>query len=140
MLGEVIGFIENYFLPVDDKLALACTVMNPVKAHIDCFGSLEPDGVIGDARGHSAVGGNWSWWLWMTKLFKRDLECASFASIVKEGSKFSFDGAGEDLMHNVAHDMNCLRCSWGGGGWIGKIRCFGWVLGTAAEVMIPSCR
>jgi hypothetical protein len=61
MLGEVIGFVESAFLRADDKLALVCLVANPVKAHVDGFGSFLLDSVVSNARGSSVVSGNWSW-------------------------------------------------------------------------------
>ena len=49
MLGEVVGLVEAAFLPEDMKLPLANAVADPVKAHVNCLGSLLFDGVIGDA-------------------------------------------------------------------------------------------
>jgi hypothetical protein len=38
MFGEVIGLIETAFAPINYKLALASTVANPIKAHVNGFG------------------------------------------------------------------------------------------------------
>jgi hypothetical protein len=136
MFGEVIGLIETAFLPVDDKLALASMAANPIKLHADCFGSFLLDGVVGNARSSSVVSCNWSWWLWMAEFFECDSQWACFASIVKECCKFGFDSTSEDFAHDVAHAMDGTVVLWS---WIGGIWCLGWVLGTVAEVMIPSC-
>jgi hypothetical protein len=54
MFGELISLVENAFSPVDDKLVLMSTVANPIKLHVNCFGSFLLDGVVDDARGSSS--------------------------------------------------------------------------------------
>jgi hypothetical protein len=42
--------------PTNDKLALANMITNPIKAHVDDFGSFLFDSVIGNAGGGAVVG------------------------------------------------------------------------------------
>ena len=136
MLGEVIGLVENAFAPVNDKLTLACTVADPVKAHVDGFGSFLLDGVVGDARGSRVVGGHRSGRLLVSEFFEGDSEWACFTTIVEEGSKFSFSGTGKHFAHDVAHDMDGAVV---GRSWVSGVWRFGGVLGVAAEVVIAGC-
>ena len=136
MLGEVIGLVENAFAPVNDKLTLACTVADPVKAHVDGFGSFLLDGVVGDARGSCVVGGHRSGRLLVSEFFEGDSEWACFTTIVEEGSKFSFSGTGKHFAHDVAHDMDGAVV---GRSWVSGVWRFGGVLGVAAEVVIAGC-
>ena len=55
MLGKVVRFVEAAALPIDMELALADTIANPVEAHIDSFGTLLFDSVVGDAGGSAVV-------------------------------------------------------------------------------------
>jgi hypothetical protein len=45
---EVVSEVGGATLPVDDELALAYAVADPVEAHVNGFGALLVDGVIGD--------------------------------------------------------------------------------------------
>ena len=42
MLGKVVSVIEDAFFPVDVKLALANSVTDPVKMHIDAVAEILP--------------------------------------------------------------------------------------------------
>ena len=70
MLGEIISLVEATAFPIDVKLTLSDTVSNPVKTHVDSFGSFLFDGVIGDAGSGAVVCLDGSRWLRMAKFFK----------------------------------------------------------------------
>jgi hypothetical protein len=106
MFGEVIGLIETAFAPINYKLALASTVADPIEAHVDGFGSLLLDSVVGDTGCSGIVSGNRSWGLLMAEFFECDSEGAGFATIVEKGGKFGLSGAGKYFAHNVAHGVD----------------------------------
>jgi hypothetical protein len=56
---EVIGAVVAVFFPTNHKLALADTVADPVKAHVNGFGSFLFDSVIGNTGGGAVVGLDW---------------------------------------------------------------------------------
>ena len=55
MFCEVISKVVSTLLPVDKELALANTVLDPVKTQIHCFGSSLANGAIGNACGTGVV-------------------------------------------------------------------------------------
>lgn len=135
VFGEIVGFVQNAFSPIDHKLALAGSISDPVKAHINCLGSLLLDGVVGNAGGSGVVSGNGCWWLFVAEFFKGDSKGAGFAAIVEEGSEFSFCSTSENFSHNVAHHVDGTVVGWRGIGWI---RAFGGVFGVTAQVVVAS--
>ena len=40
MLGKIICFVQATFAPINDKLALTYTISDPIKAHVNGFGSF----------------------------------------------------------------------------------------------------
>jgi hypothetical protein len=56
---EIISVVETAFFPINDKLALADTITNPIKLHVDGLGSLLFDDVIGNAGGGAVVCLDW---------------------------------------------------------------------------------
>ena len=56
MFRKVVGEIVRAFSTVDEKLALANSVTNPIKTHIHCFGASLFYGVVCDAGGAGVVG------------------------------------------------------------------------------------
>ena len=97
MFGEVVGLVEAAFLPIDVKLSLANAVADPIKAHVNCLGSLLFDGVIGNACGSAIVHLDGHWGLQMVQFNESCLEGVGFFAVVEEGSKFSLRGAGNDF-------------------------------------------
>jgi hypothetical protein len=55
VFSVVVGSVELAFDPVDLELILSDTVTDPVKVHIDRFGSFLFDHVVGDTRGGTIV-------------------------------------------------------------------------------------
>jgi hypothetical protein len=67
VLGEIIRSIVYSFLPKDVELALWYVVVDPIKVHINCFGSLLFDAVICNTSCCAVIGLNWSWRLLMAQ-------------------------------------------------------------------------
>jgi hypothetical protein len=128
--------VQEALSPIDVKVALADTVTNPVKAHVDCLGTFLFDCVIGNSGSSAVVSLYGSGWLGiMSEFFKAGAKWACLFAIVEEGSKFSFGGAGYDFMEDLAQDVDCpIGRRW----WVIRLRRLGMVAGATAEVMVPS--
>ena len=44
MFGMVVGKVGFTWAPVDKEVALASAVLDPIEAHVHCFGSFLADG------------------------------------------------------------------------------------------------
>ena len=66
MLGVVVAKVSDTRLPVDEELALACEIADPIKARVDTFQSFLLDVVVGEAVGGRVVDLDWSVRLWVT--------------------------------------------------------------------------
>jgi hypothetical protein len=103
VFGKMVGFVETALFPAHKQCALAHAVANPTKAHVNGLRMLLFDPVIGDTSGSAVVTLDWCGRLGMTEFFKTSAQGAGFFTIVEEGCKFSFSGAGEDSsMHDLA--------------------------------------
>lgn len=67
MLGEVISLVETAFFPHDVKPSLLDTISDPIKAHVNGFGSFLLNGIVGDAGSSAVAGNDDGWWLWVPK-------------------------------------------------------------------------
>ena len=70
MFGEIVGLVEGALSPDDVELALADVIADPIKTHVDGFGSFLFDGVSGDAFGGAVVGLHGCFALWMIKFIE----------------------------------------------------------------------
>jgi len=121
VFGKVVGAITDPTSPVDNELALANTVADPVKTHVHGFGAFLFDGVVGDARSSAVVSDNGSRWLGMSKFFKSDALGDGLFSVVVEASHFGFGSTGENFFKNFAGDIDGAVEWWLIGGWLGGI-------------------
>ena len=56
MFGVVVRFVGGTRAPVDEKLAKERTVLEPVVVHVDGFGALLFDGVVGESSAGGIIG------------------------------------------------------------------------------------
>jgi hypothetical protein len=56
VFGEIVGIVISARFPMDNKLALAYAVANPIKTHVNGLGPALLDGVIGNAGSGDVVG------------------------------------------------------------------------------------
>ena len=94
---EVITVVIFSRCPKHSELALADTVTNPVKAHVNCFGSFLFDCVVDDAFGTSVVGLDRSGGLFVAEELQCVADHAGILGVVEEGSDFCFGGRGHDI-------------------------------------------
>ena len=133
MFSKIISFVQNALLPINVKLALANAVANPVKAHVDGFGSFLFDRVIGDSRSGTVVSLQRGGRLGMTKFFKTYTNRASFFAVVEKGCKLCFGGTGNDFTEDLAKYIDGTI-----GRWWGVIRLWGLgrITRATAEVIV----
>jgi hypothetical protein len=55
MLGKKIGTVRAAFSLINQKLALANAVSNPIKTHVHGFGAFLFDAVVGDTGSRAVV-------------------------------------------------------------------------------------
>jgi hypothetical protein len=133
MFSKIIGLVKSAGFPIDMELALADTVANPVETHIDGFGALLFDSIVGNASGGAVVCYNGCGRLGMAEFFQADSKGACIFAIVEKGGKLSFGGAGDDFTEDLTENINGAIGWWSGSS--GRRR-FGWVGGEAAEKVI----
>ena len=61
MFGEVISVIVLPLLPMDSKLSLVYSVLDPVEPHVHCLGSLDLGSLVGKSVGGGIICGHTSW-------------------------------------------------------------------------------
>jgi hypothetical protein len=114
MLREIISFVHVASFPKYVKLALAHTVSDPVKAHVDGFGPLLFDSIGGNASGSNVVSLDGHCRLGVAEFFKADTDWASFLAIVIRGNKFGFSSTGQDFAHDLTGDIDGSIVQWWG--------------------------
>ena len=72
MFSEIISLVQCALLPVYMELALAYSVTNPVKAHIDRLGTFLFHGVVCDSGGCAIVCDDRGRRLWVAKFRQTD--------------------------------------------------------------------
>ncbi len=133
VFGKVISFIENALFPVYKKLALADAVTNPIETHVDGFGALLFDTLVGNTSCSAVVSLDRGRWLRMAVFFKTNAQGASLFTIVEKGCKLRFGSTGEDFFQNLAVNVDGTVGGWvriGGQRWRGRIK------GPIAEVVV----
>ena len=88
MFREIIRKVVSALAPVDDELALADAVLDPVEFHIDAFGAALLDGVVGDAGGDGIVGLDRGGGLGMAHFFEAGAEGTGLSTVVEEATQF----------------------------------------------------
>lgn len=123
VLREVVSTVAFAGAPVDNELALADAVTDPIEAHIHCFGAFLFDSVINNTSSSAVVSLNGCGRLRMAKFNECMPEGARIFAVVKEGSKFGFSSTGDNFLQDLAVDVDraigCRRGStgvrWSGG-------------------------
>ena len=101
-----------------------------MERHVDGFGALLFDTVIGNASCGAVAGLDWRRWLWMPEFFETSAQGEGFFATVEEGCKFRFGCAGEHFSQRLAADLDGAI---GGRVWIGWKRWFGLINGPMAS-------
>jgi hypothetical protein len=81
---------------VDDKMALGHSIPDPVKTHVNSFGTALFDCAISNAGSTGIIGLNGGRGLRVAKIVEGSAESGGFLAIVKEGTKFGFGSGGDN--------------------------------------------
>ena len=101
MLCTVIRFVGRTGVPVDDELALADTIADPMVAHVHGFGATLFDIIIGDAARDAAVSFKRCRWLLPTEFLEGSALGNGLFAVVVETSVFDFSSGGNDLLEDL---------------------------------------
>lgn len=101
MFGEIIREVGASGFPADVVVFLDNAVAYPVIAHVDCAGSLAPDGVVHDTIGSGVVGGDGGGVLGVAHFGKGGSDNLAFFGVNKEGTDFSFRGGRGDVFEDA---------------------------------------
>jgi membrane protein YqaA with SNARE-associated domain len=85
VLCEIVSFVEATFFPMDVKLSLTHAVEDPVKMHINRFGSFLFYSIVGNAGGGVVVYLYGRRWLGMAQLFEGGSDGAGLFAVVEQG-------------------------------------------------------
>ena len=89
VFGVVVGKVGSAGHPVDEELSLSDSILDPIKAHINGFGSLLFDGLVGKTHGHGIVNLDWRGWLWVSQFNEGVADGGGFLAIEERGSNIS---------------------------------------------------
>ena len=82
-------------------MALADTVLNLIKTHVNSFGSILFDGPVGETLSGGIVNLHWGRWLRVTHLGESGANGHKLLSVEISGSDFGFG----HTAHHIAHDF-----------------------------------
>ena len=100
VLGVVITKVGFARGPVDFELALANSVLDPVEAHVDGFGSLLLDGAVCEAHCSGVVHLHGCGRLRVSEFNQGSANWESLLAVEKCASDFGFSGGGHDELDN----------------------------------------
>ena len=92
VLGPIVGEILITRLPIHAELTLAFTVLEPVEAHVHCFGGFWLDFAVYDCISHSIVRVERCITLLMAKFLQNDSDVDSLVHCDEEGCELTFGG------------------------------------------------
>ena len=90
VFGKVISKIIHARSPVDQELALAGPVLDPIKAHVDCLGSFLFESFIGKVLDSGVVNLHRDSWLEMPHFLQRGSNGHGFCAVDVGGGDFGF--------------------------------------------------
>ena len=61
----IVPHVVSSWHPIDEELSLLDSILDPIEAHINGFGSFLFDGLVGKASSHCVINLDWGWWLRM---------------------------------------------------------------------------
>lgn len=104
MLAEVIGKVKSTAIPVDMKMALLGTVLDPVESHGHSLGSFGFDSSLDNADGRSVITLYWCWTLRETEFEERLTDGFGFTAVVKEAAEFCLGCGGNHFLEEMSDD------------------------------------
>ena len=96
ILERIISYLEMSTannptpLPVNDELALFCSILDPIKSHFNCFGAFLLDCAIGKTYCSGVVELHWGGWLGMSHFLQGCVNWDCFLPVSVQGTYFCF--------------------------------------------------
>ena len=90
MLGELFAKVGPIGSPVHEELILVFPILDPIEVHVDSFGALLFNGVVGKSFGGGVVDTDRSWWLGIPQFGQGCTNGDRLFPIDKGGSGFGF--------------------------------------------------
>jgi hypothetical protein len=108
VLGEIIVGVLSTALPVEMDVFLKHTILKPVIAHVECFGTAATDLFMKDAVGSGVVSfkGSTAGGLRMPHFQQGGMNGNSVLSVEEKSSNFSFRSRGGNGAQGFAEDMD----------------------------------
>ena len=114
MFGEIIGPVGMAGLPENMELTLAFAIAEPVKAHVHSLGAFLFDCIIDDPAGSVIVSLQGCGGLRMAQFFQSSADGADGLGIEEQvGTQFGFSSTGDDLLHDLAENVDGAIVRWG---------------------------
>ena len=106
MLCVIVVNIGYDGFPLDEELAAAGMVADPLEEHVDGFGALLFDGVIGKSDRGLVVDLHGCGGLGVAEFPEQCADGGGFLSIDIGGADFGFSGRSHDVGHDFGHGVN----------------------------------
>ena len=113
VLGNVVSDVVRSRAPIDDELALADAVADPVKTHVNGLGSLLFDLTVGKADGSLVINLDGGWRLEVTQFLESDADGTGSARVEIGSADLGFHGRTHDGDNDLAQNVD-----WAIGGWM----------------------
>ena len=102
VLGVVVPKIDVAWSVVDKELLLGLSILDPVEAHVDGFGSFLFDGFVGESDGGGVVDLHGGGRLGMTHFDECRSDGDGFLAVEESGSYFGLGGGRHDRLDDEA--------------------------------------
>ena len=111
--GEVVGFVDAAFLPINVVLPLSYSVADPVESHVNGLRTFLFDSVVGNPGGGAVVSLYGGGWLGMAHFGEGCSDGTGVFEVVEEAAEFHLQGTCKDLVHDLAKDQDGMQKSIG---------------------------
>ena len=106
MLADVVGSIPRARSPIYKEHILLDAVTDPVKAHVNGFGSLLFEAGVSKADSRRVVDLDRGGWLGMSHFLEANAERDGVSSGKEGGANFRLCSGAHDILHDFGEDMD----------------------------------
>ncbi len=128
VLCVVVAEVVDAWVPVDEELAEADAILNPVEAHVNGLAALLLDRVVDDARSCAVICLDGGSRLHVAQFFQGDAEGTRVTTVVEQGCQFGLGCACHNFFENLPKHED------------GAIEWWGWIVGSClvAHIMVSA--
>ena len=124
VLVEVVTEVSAARFPINEKLALPGSFLDPTEAHIDGFGYFLLYCAVCEAFRGRVVDTNWSWWLQVPEFLEGSAYRHGLLAIVKSGTNFGFIGGRHHVVEDLGDNMDRAVKRGVRDRWLGRVSGF----------------